>query len=88
MPAEIIKLTNLKILNASYNKMTGVPAEIGQLQNLQSLDLSHNQLTGLPRELGNLQKLVILNLTGNDYSQQDFDYIHGKLPSNTIIIAK
>jgi len=88
IPAEIRNLKNLKILNASYNQMTGVPAEIGQLQNLGSLDLSYNKLTGLPHELGNLQKLMILNLTGNNYSQQDFDYIHSKLPINTIIIAK
>lgn len=86
--AEIRNLQNLKILNASYNQMTGVPAEIGQLQNLESLDLSYNKLTGLPHELGNLKNLKILNLTGNNYSQQDFDYIHGKLPANTIIIAK
>jgi Leucine-rich repeat (LRR) protein len=86
--SQIGQLKNLKIFNASYNKMTGVPAEIGQLQNLESLDLSYNQLTGLPNELGNLQKLKILNLTGNNYSQHDFDYIHSKLPADTIIIAK
>ena len=86
--SQIGQLKNLKILDASYSQMTGVPAEIGQLRNLQSLDLSYNQLTGLPNELGNLQNLKILNLTGNNYSQQDLDYIHSKLPANTIIIAK
>jgi Leucine-rich repeat (LRR) protein len=88
IPAEIRNLKNLKVLNASYNMMTGVPAEIGQLQKLGSLDLSYNKLTGLPHEMGNLQNLIILNLTGNNYSQQDFDYIHSKLPPDTIIIAK
>src|SRR3989344_4498762 len=53
--AEIRQLGNLKILNASYNNMTGVPAEIGQLQKLEVLDLSYNKLTGLPNELGNLK---------------------------------
>jgi Leucine-rich repeat (LRR) protein len=87
MPAEIRKLQNLKILNASYNQMTGVPAEVGQLQKLETLDLSYNQLTGLPNELGNLQNLKTLNLTGNQYSQQDLDYIRNKLPATVNIIV-
>lgn len=86
--SQIGSLKNLKILNASYNKMTGVPAEIGQLQNLETLDLSYNQLTGLPNELGNLQNLKTLNLAGNNYSQQDLDYIRSKLPASTVIITK
>ncbi|MFH0873397.1 MAG: leucine-rich repeat domain-containing protein [Candidatus Komeilibacteria bacterium] len=85
LPAEIRQLKNLKILNASYNNMTGVPAEIGQLSNLEELDLSHNQLTGLPYELGNLQKLKLLRLTGNNYSQQDLDKIKQSLPTTTTI---
>jgi Leucine-rich repeat (LRR) protein len=86
--SQIGNLKNLKILNASYNKMTGVPAEVGQLQNLESLDLSYNQLTGLPNELGNLQNLKTLNLAGNNYSQQDLNFIRGKLPSSTTIITQ
>lgn len=84
--SQIGQLRNLKILNASYNQMTGVPAEVGQLQNLQVLDLSYNQLTGLPNELGNLKNLKTLNLSGNSYSQQDLDYIRSKLPSAVNII--
>lgn len=86
LPAEIRQLVNLKILDVSNNKMTGVPAEIGQLNNLETLDLSGNQLTGLPYELGNLKKLQILNLTGNDYSRADMDIIRqGLSPSVKII---
>ena len=84
--SQIGNLKNLRVLNASYNKMTGVPAEVGQLQNLEVLDLSYNQLTGLPNELGNLQKLKTLNLVGNNYSQQDLDYIRSKLPASVNII--
>jgi Leucine-rich repeat (LRR) protein len=85
--SQIGQLKNLKVLNASYNQMTGVPAEVGQLQNLQVLDLSYNQLTGLPNELGNLKNLKTLNLTGNSYSQQDLNYIRSKLPSTVDIIV-
>ena len=84
--AEIRHLGNLKILNASYNQMTGVPAEVGQLQKLEILDLSYNQLTGLPNELGNLKNLKTLNLAGNSYSQQDLDQIRAKLPNTNFIL--
>lgn len=84
--AEIRKLSNLKILDASNNLMTGVPAEIGQLQKLEILDLSNNQITGLPNELENLKNLKTLNISGNQYSQQDLDYIRSKLPSTVNII--
>ena len=87
--SQIGQLKNLVILNASYNKMTGVPAEVGQLQNLQVLDLSYNQLTGLPNELGNLKNLKTLNLSGNSYSRQDLDYIRSKLsPTVNIIVSQ
>lgn len=85
--SQIEQLKNLKVLNASYNKMTGVPAQIGQLQNLQILDLSYNQLTGLPNELGNLKNLKTLNLSGNSYSQSDLNYIRNKLPATVNIIV-
>ena len=85
--SQIGQLKNLKILNASYNQMTGVPAEVGQLQNLQILDLSYNQLTGLPNELGNLKNLKTLDLRGNQYSKQDLDYIRSKLPSTVNIVV-
>jgi Leucine-rich repeat (LRR) protein len=86
IPAEIRHLSNLRVLNASDNLMTGVPAEIGQLQKLETLDLSNNQLTGLPNELGNLKNLKILNLSGNQYSQQDLESIRSSLPSAVNII--
>ena len=85
LPAEIRKLTELKKLDISYNKMTGLPAELGQLSNLESLDVSYNQLTGLPYEIGNLKKLKIMNLTGNKYSVQDLEHIKKDLPETTFI---
>ncbi|OGY91659.1 MAG: hypothetical protein A3B31_03025 [Candidatus Komeilibacteria bacterium RIFCSPLOWO2_01_FULL_53_11] len=80
LPAEIRQLSELRVLDASDNQMTGVPAEIGQLSKLEVLDLSNNQLTGLPYELGNLQNLKTLHLAGNDVSQQDLAIIRQKLP--------
>jgi Leucine-rich repeat (LRR) protein len=85
--SQIGQLSNLRVLNASNNLMTGVPAEIGQLQDLEILNLSNNLLTGLPNELGNLKKLETLDLSGNQYSEQDLNYIRGKLSSSVNIIV-
>lgn len=85
LQAEIRHLQQLKVLDLSDNKFTGVPAEIGQLKNLEVLDLSNNMLTGLPYELGNLSKLKLLDISGNDYSEADLTVIRSKLPSTTNI---
>lgn len=84
--AEIRHLTNLIILDASDNLMTGIPAEVGQLKKLEILNLSNNKLTGLPYELGNLKNLKTLNISGNDYSELDLKIITKDLPPDVEII--
>lgn len=84
LPSQIGKLTRLKYLNASNNKMTGIPAEIGKLTQLEVLDFSNNQITGLPNELQNLTNLKELNLEGNDVSKQDLEKLKEAL-KNTVI---
>ena len=85
LQAEIRHLQQLKVLDMSGNKFTGVPAEIGQLKNLETLNLSNNLITGLPYELGNLSNLKILDLSGNHYSEADLQIIKKGLPKTTII---
>lgn len=85
LQSQIQNLQNLKVLNLSNNKFTGVPAEIGQLKKLEVLNLSNNQLTGLPYELGNLSNLKLLDLTGNNYSEADLTIIRKNLSAQTII---
>ncbi|MFA5945379.1 MAG: leucine-rich repeat domain-containing protein [Patescibacteria group bacterium] len=85
LPSQIGQLKNLRILNASGNKMTGVPSEIGQLSKLEELDFSNNQLTGLPNELGNLANLRRLDLRGNAISKPDLDGIRSKLSNLEIL---
>ena len=59
LKAEVRLLTELRELNLSNNKFTGLPAEVGQLPKLEVLNLSNNLFTGLPQELGNLKNLKI-----------------------------
>lgn len=86
LQAEVRHLQNLKVLNLSNNRFTGIPAEIGQLGQLEVLDVSHNNITGLPLELGNLKNLKVLNLSGNDFSEYDLEKIQAQLPATTEII--
>lgn len=85
LQAEIRHLQNLKVLDLSNNKFTGIPAEVGQLKNLEVLNLSDNSITGLPYELGNLSNLKVLDLTGNAYSVSDLSKIKESLPSGVVI---
>lgn len=85
LPSEIGRLTNLKVLDASGNQMTGVPAEVGKLRDLRTLDLSNNSLTGLPMELGQLSHLETLDLSGNDIAKQDLDAIRKNIPQAKIV---
>ncbi|RZC29581.1 putative leucine-rich repeat receptor-like serine/threonine-protein kinase isoform C [Glycine soja] len=51
LPENLVKLTNLEILDVSYNKLTGpIPSIFGDLPHLNMLFLEGNHLTGsLPR---------------------------------------
>ena len=86
LPAEIRKLTNLEVIDASDNNMTGIPAEIGQLSKLRIANFANNNISGLPMEIGNLKNLETFDLRGNpNVSQQDLSQIKLKLPNATFL---
>ncbi len=65
LPPEIGKLTNLKYLSCSDNKINSLPPEIGNLTNLEKLWCSWNLLTSLPPEIGKLMNLKRLYCYSN-----------------------
>ena len=65
VPAEIGRLSALRMLNLGVNDLTSVPAEIGQLTSLTVLDLRSNALTSVPAEIWQLTLLKGLHLDGN-----------------------
>lgn len=80
LPGEIRHLKNLRRLNVSNNRMTGIPAEVGQLAQLEELNYAGNSITGIPHEVGQLKNLKIFNLAGSTPSQYDVDIISEQLP--------
>jgi Leucine-rich repeat (LRR) protein len=64
-PDAVLQLTNLKILNLSWNQITSIPEVIGQLSNLTQLDLHNNQITSIPEAIGQLSNLTLLSLRDN-----------------------
>lgn len=85
LPAEIRKMTGLKIVRASKNQLTGIPAEIGQLSKLQELDFSDNQINTYPNEIANLKNnLKVLKLTGNTFTEAQIAKLQKLLPETEI----
>jgi Leucine-rich repeat (LRR) protein len=64
-PDAVLQLTNLKILNLSWNQITSIPEAIGQLLNLTRLDLDGNQITSIPEAIAQLSNLTLLDLSQN-----------------------
>lgn len=86
LPGEIRMLSNLEVLDASDNNLTGIPAEIGQLSKLRTANFANNNISGLPLEIGNLKNLETLDLRGNpNVSQYDISQIQPKIPNAKIL---
>ncbi|XP_035021217.1 leucine-rich repeat-containing protein 2 isoform X1 [Hippoglossus stenolepis] len=62
------KLTGLRELNVSYNRLSKVPPELGHCENLERLELAGNyNLSELPFELSSLKRLVHLDIAENRF---------------------
>ncbi|CAN0500418.1 unnamed protein product, partial [Discosporangium mesarthrocarpum] len=64
------RLTTLKTLDLSYNRLTGpVPTGLGLMSALEVLDLSNNEFTGFPSTWGSeATSLMYLSLQYNNLS--------------------
>lgn len=66
IPPVIWRLTSIKILDISRNKINMLPSEIGNLGNLISLNLKHTNLATLPPEIAYCQDLEEIQMWGNE----------------------
>ena len=65
VPAEVGRLSALRVLSLADNQLMSLPAEIGLLASLTYLDLGENQLTSVPAEVWQLTSLTWLDLSEN-----------------------
>ncbi|PWA52170.1 serine/threonine/dual specificity protein kinase, catalytic domain-containing protein [Artemisia annua] len=70
LPGDIGQLTELQILNLSYNKLTGsLTTAIGNLKKLTTLVLVGCGFNGpIPNSIGNLERLRYLSLNTNNFT--------------------
>ncbi|XP_078429404.1 leucine-rich repeat (LRR) family protein [Wolffia australiana] len=72
IPADLSKLSNLKVLDLHGNKLSSfVPPSLASLSKLRMVDLSGNKLTGDVPRFGSAE-LRVVDLNGNDF--------HGQIP--------
>tara|TARA_B100001115_G_C15746122_1_gene364434 strand:- start:34 stop:594 length:561 start_codon:yes stop_codon:yes gene_type:complete len=83
IPATIGNLTNLTVLDLSFNELTGsIPVEIGNLTNLTYLKLVSSGLTGeIPSEIGNLTNLTYLSLAKHPWDARQGNF-SGDIPQS------
>jgi len=65
LPAEIGKLTGLKILLCKNNVLATLPVELCRCVNLTKIDFSSNKITEIPLEFGQLDNLVDIDFRYN-----------------------
>ena len=85
VPANIGRLTDLKLLYISDNQLTTLPPEIGNLKALEVLDIKRNKVTALPPEIENLTALKSLNLILNPLSDAEKDKIRAKFGEKALL---
>ena len=82
IPASIVNLIDLEILNLSGNQLRGnFPENFSNLVNLQLLDLSTNFLGGnIPPGIGDMTALVEVRLNSNSINNGQFFGFSGQIP--------
>ena len=68
LPPQVGDLSDLEVLDVSYNRLTSLPNEIGQLQRLRRLAFTRNKVSVLP-ELDELYEMQQLDLSFNDFTE-------------------
>lgn len=84
LPSEIIKCTNLRVLNVTGNNMNGTIPDLSSLVRLENLDLSINYFSGkFPDWFGNLTGLDSLGLGDNMFDEGEIPDVFGRLKKLT-----
>ncbi|MFO7864636.1 MAG: leucine-rich repeat domain-containing protein [Salinivirgaceae bacterium] len=74
LPADVVKLKQLEIIDLSGNDLHTLPKELGQLENLRELYLQNNCLATLPDSIVQLVNLEVLDLSYNSLENLPEDF--------------
>lgn len=69
IPKNIEKLSNLKNLDLSNNKIDKISKRLFVCDQISSINLSYNNISVIPKEMGKLSKLTRLFISGNKISE-------------------
>lgn len=69
LPSNVLRMTNLRLLDVSNNRLSLLTSKIERFSELEVLDLSRNRIESLPQEIGELTQLRNLNLKNNQLTQ-------------------
>ncbi|TYI48088.1 hypothetical protein E1A91_D13G222000v1 [Gossypium mustelinum] len=82
------KLTKLRFLDLSNNKITALPSDLWSLGSLKRLNLSCNKITGsLSNNIGNFGRLQVVDLSDNDFSGEIPETISSLVSLQTLKLA-
>ncbi|KAA3486232.1 putative LRR receptor-like serine/threonine-protein kinase [Gossypium australe] len=82
------KLTKLRFLDLSNNKITALPSDLWCLGSLKRLNLSCNKITGsLSNNIGNFGRLQVVDLSDNDFSGEIPETISSLVSLQTLKLA-
>lgn len=70
IPASIVKLTQLKVLDISSNMLKELPEELGLLYHLRYLFFFDNNISSLPQKFGGLFQLDFMGIEGNPLDEE------------------
>lgn len=74
VPATMLTLTKLEVLNLSLNKLSTLPENIGDLSNLRELELTNNCFDSIPPQIAQLKTLEYLTFNNAETPRSDFSY--------------
>ncbi|XP_053191971.1 leucine-rich repeat-containing protein 57 [Scomber japonicus] len=69
IPEELLRLSSLRTVDLSENKIEVLPVSIQNFLQLKTLILNQNRLSSVPPEIGSLKKLETLSLNQNRIQQ-------------------
>jgi hypothetical protein len=91
LPASVLRLQQLEVLDLTLNYLNTIPDSIYQITSLKELDLTNNCFKEIPAQLATLTQLSYLELDNAELSEKDKDdysYCYNQIAAYPAILAE